>query len=268
MKLKICLVGERAVGKTSLIHRYVFNSFDHVYRGTLGSKLHLLSFSKYVTAEEIVEAQVALIDLMGEHAPRDAFRDAMFWGAHGFLAVADLSRPETLYQLPEWVQAVAAVAGDVPYAVVLNKSDLVRGGTIGPRETKWLLATFPGIPYALTSAKTAEGVGRAFQDLLERSVDGVLARSRARREINVVAGRLLAFAQRRGAIGVTRRELLDGFRGTDYGALMAEVDALARLGYITVEQISPSAFRILLTPEGEAAVLRVGRDEFVVEEPT
>src|SRR2546426_3441667 len=138
MKLKICVIGDRAVGKTSLIHRYVFNRFDEAYRGTLGSKLYLLAFSKHVSANEIVEAQIALFDLMGEHAPRDAFRDAMFWGAHGFLAVADLSRPPTLYQLTSWVEAVKYVAGGIPYSRLLNKADLPPRGAICPPGSKWL----------------------------------------------------------------------------------------------------------------------------------
>jgi len=268
MKLKVCLVGERAVGKTSLIHRYVFNTFDDAYRGTLGSKLYLLSFSKHVAADQVVEAQVALFDLMGEHAPRDAFRDAMFWGAHAFLAVGDLSRPPTLYQLPQWVEAVRAVAGDLPYTILLNKADLVPHGVIGPQETKWLLATFPGVPYSTASAKTGDGVGRAFQGLLERAVERILQRARVRQQVNEIGQRILAFALKRGGTGVTKNELLVTFKGTDYSALMAEVQALERLGYVVQEEIGPANFRVLLTPKGEATLARAGREEFVVEEPT
>ncbi len=267
MKLKVCLVGERAVGKTSLIHRYVFNQFDDAYRGTLGSKLYLLSFSKHVAVDQIVEAQIALFDLMGEHAPRDAFRDAMFWGAHGFLGVADLSRPATLQALPAWVESVRTVAGDIPYALLLNKADLV-GNAIGPTETKWLLQTFPSVPYSLTSAKTGAGVGRAFQTLLERVVERILARSRQRAQVNALADRILAFAQKRGGVGVTKNELLVTFKGTDYRALMAEVEAMEKLGYVVQEEIGPANFRILLTPQGEAAVVQGARESFVIEEPT
>ncbi|HEV8594506.1 MAG TPA: hypothetical protein VGR51_03155 [Thermoplasmata archaeon] len=268
MKLKICLVGERAVGKTSLLHRYVFNTFDDAYRGTLGSKLYLLSFSKHVAADQVVEAQVALFDLMGEHAPRDAFRDAMFWGAHGFLAVADLSRSPTLYAIPQWVEAVRSVAGDLPYTILLNKADLMPHGAIGPQETKWLLGTFPNIPYTTTSAKTGEGVGRAFQGLLERVVDRILQKARARQQINALASRILGFAHKRGATGVTKNELLASFKGTDYQGLMAEIDALERLGYVVQEEIGPANFRVLLTPQGEAAAVKEGGSEFVIEEPT
>jgi GTPase SAR1 family protein len=78
MKLKVVLVGDRAVGKTTLIQRYVFNAFSQAYQGTLGAKLHLLQFVKQIAAQEVVEADIGLFDLMGEHGARDHFRDALF----------------------------------------------------------------------------------------------------------------------------------------------------------------------------------------------
>ena len=268
MKLKICLVGERAVGKTSLLQRYVFNRFDEAYTGTLGSKLYLISFSKHVSTTEIVEAQVGLFDFMGEHAPRDAFRDAMFWGAHGFLAVADLSRPQTVRQLPSWVNAVRYVTGEIPFTVLLNKADLAPQGAVPPEETKFLLQSFPDVPFMITSAKTSDGVAKAFQQLLERIVNGILSRSIERAQLNVLASRVLGFAHKRGAFGVTTNDLLVAFRGVDHGALMTEVHALERLGYITLEPIGPNKFRLVLTPVGEATIVKSGAEEYVIEEPT
>jgi GTPase SAR1 family protein len=65
MQLKICIVGDREVEKTSLIQRYVFDSFSDAYHGTLGTKMHLLQFVKGVAAKETVEADVGLFDIMG-----------------------------------------------------------------------------------------------------------------------------------------------------------------------------------------------------------
>ena len=157
MKLKICLVGERAVGKTSLLSRYVFNAFDDAYHGTLGSKMSLLSFKQIVAGEQFVEAEVALFDLMGERAIRDSFRDVLFWGAHGFLAVADVTRSATIRALPAWISAVHSVAGEIPFRILINKVDMAPQGAIDPSDTEWLLSAFPSVPYHLTSAKTSEG---------------------------------------------------------------------------------------------------------------
>ncbi len=265
MKLKVCLVGEPAVGKTSLINRYLYNTFDQVYRTTLGSKLHLMSFSKYVTKEDVVEAQVALFDLMGQHAAQDAFRDSMFWGAHGFLAVADLTRPQTLQELPQWANSVRATAGDVPFVIIMNKADLLGNAAIGPRETQWLSDTFPTVPYTFTSAKSGEGVEYAFETLLDRVVTSLLGKARARALMDRLATTVLERAQKRGAIGVTTHELLTSMKGTDIKTLMSVVGNLERLGYAVSEEIAPGRFRVLLTPTGETA-LQEGLGKIVADE--
>ena len=268
MKLRVCVVGERAVGKTSLIRRYAFNEFEDAYSGTLGAKLYLLAFNKQASTHEHVEAQVGLFDFMGENAPRDAFRDAMFWGTHGYLAVADLGRPETLHRLPAWVNAVRYVAGDIPFTILLNKADLVPNGAIGPEETQYLLATFPNVPYAVASAKTGAGIANVFSSLFGRVVDGILTKSLDRQQLNILASRVLGFAHKRGSLGVTTNELLTAFKGADYGGLMTEVHALERLGYIRLEQTAPNNYRIALTAPGEDIVVKSGEEVFVVDEPT
>ena len=267
MKLKICLVGERAVGKTSLLSRYVFNTFDVVYKGTLGSKMSLLSFKQIVAGNELVEAQVALFDLMGERAIRDSFRDVVFWGAHGFLAVADVTRSHTLQCLPEWVDCVHSVAGEIPFGILINKIDQAPSGNVDPKDAKWLQSTFPDVPYYLTSAKTNEGVEAAFDSLIEGIVASVLAKSMTRRETKLISERLLDFARRRGNCGVTKNDLLKAFKVTDISSLMKEVEDLNRLGLIILEPTGPASFVIRLTDKGEKELESIERTERIVEEP-
>ena len=268
MKLKICVVGDRAVGKTSLIQRYVFNTFSEAYVGTLGAKLHLLEFSKEIAARQLVQADIALFDVMGEHGSRDQFRDALFWGSHGFLAVSDLSRPETLDSLIEWVNTVRSVAGAVPYRILLNKADLLRWSSLDPVTEEILSKLFPNVPYSLVSAKTGAEVDRAMTLLLEEVVDGVLAKSRARRAGRLAGNRILAFALRRGPTGVTKNEILLAFKDLDHNALMREIEDLARTGLVSREEIGPANFRIVLTEEGREAASKLNLHDHVVEEPT
>src|SRR3989454_12154224 len=115
MKLKLVVVGDRAVGKTSLMNRYVFDSFSDVYHGTLGSRLSVLSFSQVVSGEELVEAEVAMFDLMGERSIPDAFKDVMVWGTHRFLVVADVTLLEAISSVAGWVETVQSVAGEGPH---------------------------------------------------------------------------------------------------------------------------------------------------------
>ena len=260
MKLKLVVVGDRAVGKTSLVNRYVFDTFSDVYHGTLGSRLSILAFSRVVEGEELVEAEVALFDLMGERSARDTFKDVMFWGTNGFLVVADVTRRETIESIPGWIETVQSVAGEVPHHILLNKADLA-GGAVSPQDTEWLLAQIPGAPYHLTSAKTAEGVERAFESLVHSMVERSLAKSRHRKKTLIVGSRILEFAARRGRIGVTKKEILASFKQLDVASLMQEVESLKKLGMVTVEDTGPASFRIVLTEKGAGEIEKKGTAE-------
>lgn len=266
MQLKVCVVGDREVGKTSLIQRYVFDTFSGAYHGTLGTKMHLLQFIKEVAAEERVEADVALFDLMGEHSARDLFRDALFWGAHGFVAVCDVTRSGTIESLIEWVNVVRSIAGDVPYRILLNKADLLPATGL-PRDIQdRLRAMFPNVAYSLVSAKTGSEVGRGMGLLLEAIVNSLLEKSRARRAGRVVGNRILVLAARRARLGITKNELLASFKGMDYNALMTEVDNLERAGLVLVEEIGPANFRVVLTSDGESAANKLGLHSYMVDD--
>ncbi len=268
MKLKIVVLGDRAAGKTSLIQRYVFNSFSDVYQGTLGAKLHLLEFTKEISGQDIVEADIGLFDLMGEHGARDHFRDALFWGAHGFIAVCDVTRPETFDSLSEWIAIVGDVAGNVPYRILFNKADLLPRPVLDADLMRKLQTFYPAVPYSLVSAKTGGEVERAITMFLEDVVDSLLERSRERRAGRIVGNRILSFALKRGRTGVTKNELLGAFKTLDYNSLMQEVEDLERTGLVVREEMGPANFRILITAAGEEAATKLGMHEYIVDEVT
>src|SRR2546425_9756404 len=107
---------------------------------------------------DVILANIAIFDQMGEHAIRENFRDALFYGTQGALAVCDIERPDTLQTLSEWIRAVSAVTGGGPLPVVLNKGALARGAQIWPAESARLQDNFPSAPTSPTRAATAEEV--------------------------------------------------------------------------------------------------------------
>ena len=256
MKLKLVVVGDRGVGKTSLINRYVFNNFSEVYEGTLGSRLSFLVFQEVLGSDQVIEAEIALFDLMGEKAVRDKFKEIMFWGTHGFFAMADVTRRETILSLPAWIRTVQSVAGEVPYQILINKADLAPDRAISPEDTALLLSELPGAPFHLTSAKTSEGIERAFDALVDAVVNAALEESRVTRKTRVVVTRVLEFAKRRGPTGVSKKELLMAFKDLDVNALMREVQDLHALGLVTMEETGPASFRIVITEKGERELQR------------
>jgi len=79
-QLKIVLVGERKVGKTSWLERYVQNHFSEEYTGTLGGRVYPTDLEVGLDGDDIALARVAFFDLMGEHSVRQVFSQPFFYG--------------------------------------------------------------------------------------------------------------------------------------------------------------------------------------------
>src|SRR5436309_13728901 len=92
MKVKVCLVGEHAVGKTSLIKRYVLNEHDDRYIVTLGAKGSKKELALTPKGSDAVQLDMTIWDIMGSKGFRDLLREAYSRGAQGTLAVADVTR--------------------------------------------------------------------------------------------------------------------------------------------------------------------------------
>jgi small GTP-binding protein len=254
MRVKICLVGDRAVGKTSLLNSLIHNTFSTEYEGTLGSRLGTVTFRDVRAGNKLVEAEVAVFDLMGERAMRDVFKDVMFWGTDGFLAVADITRPETIHSLPTWVEVVQSVAGDIPYRIVMNKVDLSPTESVSPADTAWLLERLPGIPYHLLSAKRRQAVEQVFGAIIDEAVSMRMCRTRGHTVRRILSNKILAFAARRGTLGIGKSDLLVALRDHDYNMIMQEVQDLDRLGLVALDLLGPSSFRVRITGKGQLEI--------------
>lgn len=173
IKAKICLVGEAAVGKTSLIRRFVLDEYDDRYLSTIGTKITKkevgLSFAGF--GRSFVELMVW--DIMGQSGFRELLREAYFYGADGVLAVADVTRRDTLDSLPNWVDAVVRTRGQVPIVVALNKTDLGSEAAFGGTEAVAVTQASEADIF-LTSARTGANVEEAFRRLATRIVDRLI----------------------------------------------------------------------------------------------
>ncbi len=165
-KVKVCLMGDEAVGKTSLIRRFVLDQFDDRYVVTIGAKVvsKEFNFSPPGGGEEL-EVSMLIWDIMGAKGFRELLQEAYFRNAKGILAVCDLTRPETLKNLRDWISSVNTVAGPVPCLVLANKVDL-KGNLAIPDAKLQDACRRLNTSYLKTSARTGEGVEAAFNALL------------------------------------------------------------------------------------------------------
>jgi small GTP-binding protein len=123
LKKKIVLLGDSAVGKTSLIKRYVFDQFEHSYISTVGSKVTKKKLM--IPGPNRTESLTFLIwDVIGREGFH-ALHSRTFIGIHGAILVADLTRKETLESLERyWIPFLFKVVEKTQMVFVCNKSDL------------------------------------------------------------------------------------------------------------------------------------------------
>lgn len=159
---KVCLLGDFAVGKTSLVRRFVYNRFDDKYISTIGVKV-----SRKVIAlpgeGDVVEMAMMLWDLAGSEE-FDRVRVSYLRGAAGAVLVCDLTRAETLGGLERYVRDLRNVSPAAQIVLAANKNDLIDERQIAYERVAELAVSL-GAPYYLTSAKTGDEVERMFRDL-------------------------------------------------------------------------------------------------------
>lgn len=162
IKKKVCMLGAFAVGKTSLVQRFVYSIFSDKYKTTLGVKID----KKGVSVDD-AEVELILWDLAGE----DEFmkvRDSYLRGSAGFLLVADGTRAETLEIAEQLHKKMMTVVGEIPFTLILNKSDLLDQWQIDEARLDNLRAR--GWEVTKTSALNNNNVEAVFQTLARKLV--------------------------------------------------------------------------------------------------
>jgi small GTP-binding protein len=155
---KIVLVGKFGVGKTSLIRRFVDNSFSEEYLSTIGVS---------ISRKSIQNATVMIWDIEGETQFKPVFKQYLK-GAKGFIIVADLLRDDTIASIEEHIKLCHEVVPDAPLAIALNKSDMAH--SFGQSEVDTLKALSENI---ITIKKTSAKSGTQVEEIflaLHRSV--------------------------------------------------------------------------------------------------
>lgn len=152
---KIVVLGHFGVGKTSLIRRFVTDTFSDNYKVTIG--VHI--------TKKVVEISVAdtvsliLWDLEGTDDIA-SIRNSYLLGTHGAVFVFDVSRPSTFEHLNDDLKTIIEKMPNTPIMLVGNKSDLVP-----ENELKAVLEKLAISADFLTSAKTGKDVNMLFLKL-------------------------------------------------------------------------------------------------------
>jgi small GTP-binding protein len=165
---KILMLGNLAVGKTSLVIRFVEGKFRSDFGPTIGANFLL----KRIFFEPNTEVSLSIWDISGHivHKP-EALSRLFYQGSNGYLLVCDLGRPETLADLIAWKEKIEQYSPGVPGLLLANKADLAHA--IEAADVATAAQTLGVIDHQLTSAKTGKYVIDSFhrlaRELLRRS---------------------------------------------------------------------------------------------------
>lgn len=173
--LKIVIIGDGGVGKTAIREQYLTKQFQSEYVLTVGAD--------FAMRDEIVNGtslRYQIWDLAGQQR-FDGVREVYYKGALGALLIYDVTRPDSFFNTPKWINELWTnnTRGRIPVIVVANKIDLrescdesistEQGRLFTDRLNKLTSPEGFTCHYVETSARTGINIQEAFS-LLGRNI--------------------------------------------------------------------------------------------------
>ena len=194
VKRKILLLGDGAVGKTSLIRRFVVDKFADEYITTIGTKVTKKDF-RIESPGKVTDLTFIIWDILGQKGYK-GIQESSFQGAKGGLLVYDVTRPETAESLQEyWIPNLLSVTEAIPIVLVGNKIDLAESRR-DAQEALDSLTEGLDVSGFLSSAKTGQNVEAGFLQLAKAMIGHSGAKVSTREAVGEVAGEYITATDR------------------------------------------------------------------------
>ncbi|TFG03072.1 MAG: GTP-binding protein [Promethearchaeota archaeon] len=158
------VLGDAAVGKTSLINQYIEHSFQEDYKPTLGANI----IRKDIYINKInVKVRLIMWDLAGQEK-YNVIRSMYFQGCVGALLVYDITRRSTFETVnSKWLRDFEKyVKQEGTYVLIGNKTDLTEQRVVSTEEGNSFMREINASDFIETSAKYGENVEKAFENLV------------------------------------------------------------------------------------------------------
>ncbi|MBD3226948.1 MAG: GTP-binding protein [Candidatus Lokiarchaeota archaeon] len=171
--LKVVIAGEGGVGKTALLMRFTKGVFIENTKMTIGVDFSAVKIKASTSlGEKVITLQIW--DFGGESRFRFILPGYCV-GASGAVVCFDLTRPETLKILPEWIELIRSKVPDIPIILVGTKADLDDKRKISREYAEEKVKEWNLSGYIESSSKTGDNIGYVFgllsQEMLMRIED-------------------------------------------------------------------------------------------------
>ena len=162
--IKITLIGNSGVGKTSIINQYIDQTFDEANAATIGA-----NYSEKVITKNNKEYELNIWDTAGQEKFHSVGKH-FYKDAYIVCLVYDITSQDSLDQLKEiWYPDIKKYGEKYTIlAVVGNKSDLYENDNLADENQAKEFAQSINAIFMLTSAKTGDGIEKLFDTLVDK----------------------------------------------------------------------------------------------------
>ncbi|CDR45310.1 CYFA0S17e01310g1_1 [Cyberlindnera fabianii] len=162
-QFKLVLLGESAVGKSSIVHRFVKDSFDDFRESTIGAAF----LTQTIQLDENTTVKFEIWDTAGQERYK-SLAPMYYRNANAAVVVYDITQEASLERAKSWIKELQRQANqDIVIALAGNKLDLEADRKVS-KETARAFASEEGLLFFEVSAKSGEGVKDIFQSIAEK----------------------------------------------------------------------------------------------------
>ena len=172
IKLKIMLLGDSTVGKTSILRRYCKNEFSNKYATTIGIDFQFKNMIKF---DKRIRLQIW--DTAGQERYKVVAKN-YFNSSDGFVILYDITNKESFQNVTSWISQINDIASKaVKFILFGNKNDLEEARIVKKNEGENMAKKYSMLFYE-TSAKTGENINEGFDFLVNEILkeDGRLSK--------------------------------------------------------------------------------------------
>ena len=164
-EVNLITLGDAEVGKTSLIIRYIKNSFSHNYLATLGVDSQI----KRIKLKDGQKIKVIITDTAGQERFKSIAVNYIK-KANGILLIYDITNKQSFENINNWAQEIKEKTnGSIPMILIGNKTDLEEKRCISEDEgEKFAVNCNDGISFYETSCKTGKNVEKSINELVNQ----------------------------------------------------------------------------------------------------